>query len=55
MLKNNNDKDNKRMSFNATDKKLIEKHTKIWEKVTNLLNEEFDSESVYGNNDKNIK
>ena len=28
---------------------------KIWEKISNLMNIEFDSESIYGDNDKYIK
>ena len=30
--------DNKVMSFKATDKKLLNKYNKIWEKVQELLN-----------------
>ena len=36
-------------------KKLFKKFTKIWERVTSLMNIEFDSETVYGDNDKYIK
>ena len=43
------------MSFKSTDKKLFKKFTKIWERVTSLMNIEFDSEPVYGDNDKYIK
>ena len=39
----------------VTDNKLLKKYTKIWEKVSNLMNIEFDSEPVYGDNDKYIK
>ena len=46
---------NKTMSFMVTDKKLLKKYTKIWEKVSSLMNKEFDSESVHGDNDKYIK
>ena len=45
----------KTMSFNITDKKLLKKYTKIWEKISSLLDEEFDSYPVYGDNDKYIK
>ena len=38
-----------------SDNKLLKKCNKIWEKVGNLLNVEFDSEPVYGDNDKYIK
>ena len=34
---------------------LIKKHNKIWGKISNLMNIEFDSEAVYGDNDKCIK
>ena len=46
---------NKAMSFKVTDKKLLKKYTKIWEKVSSLMNIKFDSEPVYGDNDKYIK
>ena len=48
----NNDKDNKRMSFNVTANKLLKNYSKIWEKISNLLDKEFDREPVYRNNDK---
>ena len=35
--------------------KLLKKYTKILEKVNGLMNVEFDSEPVYGDNDKYIK
>ena len=43
---------NKTMSFKVSDNKLLKKYKKIWEKVDNLLNIEFDSEPVYGDVDK---
>ena len=46
---------NKTMSFKATDKKLFKKYSKIWEKVSRLMNIRFDGEPVYGDNDKYIK
>ena len=46
---------NKTMSFRVSDNKLLKKYTKIWEKVSNLMNIKFDSEPVYGDNDKYIK
>ena len=46
---------NKAMSFKVNDNKLLKKYTKIWEKVSNLMNIEFDSEPIYGDNDKYIK
>ena len=46
---------NKTMSFKVDDNKLLKKYNKIWEKISNLMNIEFDSEPVYGDNDKYIK
>ena len=46
---------NKAMSLKVDDNKLLKKYNKIWEIISNLLNIEFDSEPVYGDNDKNIK
>ena len=43
------------MSFKVSDNKVLKKYKKIWEKVGNLLNIEFDSEPVYGDVDKYIK
>ena len=44
---------NKTMSFKVIDNKLLKKYNKIWE--SSLMNIEFDSEPVYGDNDKYIK
>ena len=38
---------NKTMSFRIVDYNLLKKYTKIWDKVSNLMNIEFDSEPVY--------
>ena len=46
---------NKTMSFKVIDNKLLKEYTKILEKVSNLMNLKFDSEPVYGGNDKYIK
>ena len=46
---------NKTISFKVSDNKLLRKYNKIWEKFGNLLNEDFDSEPVYGDVDKYIK
>ena len=35
--------------------KLLKKYNRIWEKISNLMNIEFDSEPVYGDNHKYIK
>ena len=43
---------NRKMSFKVTDDKLLKKSIKIWERVSNLMNIEFDCEPVYGDNDK---
>ena len=45
---------NKKMSFEADDNKLLKKYNQIWEVITNLLNIEFDSALVYGDNDNYI-
>ena len=46
---------NKTISFKVSDNKLLKKYNKIWEKISNLMNIEFDSEPVYGDGDKCIK
>ena len=46
---------NKTMSFKVSDNNLLKKYKKIWYKVSNLLNIEFDSEPVYGDVGKYIK
>ena len=46
---------NKTMSFKVCDNKLLKKYTKICEKISNLMNTKFDSEPIYGDNDKYIK
>ena len=46
---------NKTMSFKVGDNKLLKKYNKIWEKISNLMNIEFDSEPVYVDGDKYIK
>ena len=43
------------MSFKVIDNKLLKEYTKIWEKVSNLMNIKFDSEPVYGDNEKYMK
>ena len=45
----------KAMSFKVSDNELLKKYTKIWERVSNLINIKFDSKPVYGDNDKYIK
>ena len=43
------------MSFKVSDNKLLKKYTKIWARVSNLINIKFDSEPIYSDNDKYIK
>ena len=43
------------MPSKVGDKKLLRKYNKIWEKISNLMNIKFDSEPLYGDNDKYIK
>ena len=44
---------NKTMPFKVNDNRPLKKYTKIWWKVSILINIQFDSEPVYGvNNDK---
>ena len=46
---------NKTMSFKVGDNKLLKKYNKIWERISNLIDIEFDSDPVYGDTDKYIK
>ena len=46
---------NKTMSFKVNGNRLLKKYNKILEKVSSLMNMEFDSEPVYGGDDKYIK
>ena len=43
------------MSFKISNKKLLKKYNQIWKRVKKLLKIEFDSDPVYGDNDKFIK
>ena len=43
------------MSFKISNKQLLNKCNQIWKRVEKLLKIEFDSKSVYGNDDKYIK
>ena len=47
--------DDKVMSFKVTDKKLLNKYNKIWEKAEDLLNVKLESNPIYGEDDKYIK
>ena len=46
---------NKSMSFKVSNNKLLKRYNKISERVSNLMNIEFDNEPVYDDNDKYIK
>ena len=43
------------MSFKINDKKLFKNYSKIWERIESLLNIDFESTPVYGDDDKYIK
>ena len=53
--KNDNRKDTITMSFNVTNRKLLIKYIDLWGKVSSLSNKEFESGTVYGDDDKYIK
>ena len=46
---------NKMMSFRVNDKKMLKKYNKIWDTIADLLDVQFDSYPVYGDNEKYIK
>ena len=46
---------NTTMSFKISNKQLLKKYNQIWNWVEKILKTEFDSEPVYGENDKYIK
>ena len=48
------DSNNKTMYFKADDR-LLKKYTKIWERVSSLMNIEFDSDPVYFDKENYIK
>ena len=43
---------NKTMSFIIRHNKLLKMYTKLWKNVKNLLNIKFNSQPMYGDNDK---
>ena len=47
--------DNTTMSFKISNIQLLKKYNQIWKKVKGLLKIKFDSETVYSDNDKDIK
>ena len=46
---------NRTMSFKISNKQLLKKYNQIWKRVEKLSKIEFDSEPVYGDNDRHIK
>ena len=42
------------MSFKVINQEVLKKYTKIWEKISSLIGQEFDSEPVSGDNNKYI-
>ena len=47
--------ENVTMSFKVNDKQLLKNYNKIWKKIEELMNIDFESKPVYGNDDKYIK
>ena len=47
--------ENSTMSFRVEDKQLLKNYNKIWEKVEKLMEIDFESKPVYGDDDKYIK
>ena len=43
---------NKAMSFKVDDNNLLKKYNKIWEKISNLMKIDFDSEPIYVDNER---
>ena len=43
------------MSLKVIDNKLLKKYTKIWKRISRLMNIKFGSEPVYGDSDQYIK
>ena len=40
---------NRKMSFLTDNNEFLERYTKIWEKISDLINKKFDSDPVYNN------
>ena len=47
--------ENATMSFKANNKQLLKNHNKIWEKLEKLMRINFESNPVYGDDNKYIK
>ena len=39
----------RKMSFLTVNNKYLERYTKIWEKISDLINKKFDSDPLYNN------
>ena len=46
---------NRKMSFVTDNNEFLERYTKIWEKISDLINKKFDSDPVYNNKYINTK
>ena len=46
---------NKMMPFRVNDKNMLIKYNEIWDTIADLLDVQFDSYPVYGDNEKYIK
>ena len=46
---------NRKMSFYTDNNEFLERYTKIWEKISDLINKKFDSDPVYNNKYINTK
>ena len=47
--------ENVTMSFKVNDKQLLKNYNKIWKKIEELMNIDFESKPVYGEDDNYIK
>ena len=47
--------ENVTMSFKVNDKQLLKNYNKIWKKIEELMNIDFESKPVYGDDDNYIK
>ena len=43
------------MTFKVSDKKLLERYTKKWKKMSRFFGNKIDSETAHGDSDKYIK
>ena len=46
---------NRKMSFFTTNNEFLERYAAIWEKISNLVNQKFDSDPIYNNKYINTK